>query len=94
MVTATSEFLNKGTLEQRALKNLILQDDHSCVYPQIEKMTLAEFEAKKRAHIRKQLAQKVQFVKRVDLRQGEPAFFKVVLRNDDPDQPRVYTLEQ
>ena len=57
-------------------------------------MTLAEFEAKKRAHIQKQLAQKVQFVKRVDLRQGEPAFFKVVLKNDDPDQPRVYTLEQ
>ena len=55
-------------------------------------MTLAEFESQKRDRIQQELNQKMQYVKRVDVRQGEPAFFKVVLKNDDHEKPRVYTL--
>ena len=58
-------------------------------------MTLKQFEKEKEDKLKIALSGKLPNVKQVDLRQGEPTFFTVVLRNDAPFQtkPRIFTLE-
>ena len=70
-------------------------DDESCVYPETKKMTIDQFEYTKQDHLKLPLNEKFADVKHVDIRQGEPSFFTVVLRNDAPFETkgRLFTLK-